>query len=189
MKKYMFALIALTSVLVSSIHANECFDEGLYVGGFVGVNFLDIGKGSGIKPGFIAGASLGYKFENSIRIEGEFAYRRNTFKRHYHSWHSYSSYMKGSCETYAVMGNIYYDFDLDCDFTPYIGQGIGYAHNRTKVHTNRRSRNENVFAYQAMVGVNYKICEKTYAGLEYKFFAPGKHAYDHVIAATMKRSF
>lgn len=43
----------------------------------------------------------------------------------------------------------------------------------------RDAGKEDVFAYQAMVGVNYKICEKTYAGLEYKFFAPGKHAYDH----------
>ncbi|MBA3238902.1 MAG: hypothetical protein H0T62_11235 [Parachlamydiaceae bacterium] len=88
------------------------------------------------------------------------------------------------------MENIYYEFDLGCDFTPYIGQGIGYGHNRTKVHHNgyRRFAKEKVFANQAMVGVNYRI-KKTYTGLEYKFFAPGKHAYDHAIAGTMKRYF
>lgn len=188
MKKYMLVLLVLTSTLVCSVNANECCDAGLYVGGFGGVNFLDLSKSLGMKTGFIGGASLGYKFENSIRVEGEFAYRRNTFSKSRNHGFGYIQRIKGSCETYSVMANMYYDFDLDCNFTPYIGQGIGYAHNRARIHDFGRGK-EDQFAYQSMIGCNYKICEKTYAGLEYKFFAPGKHAYDHAVAASMKRYF
>ncbi len=181
----MFALIAMTSALFSSVAANECLEEGLYVGGFGGVNFLHIDKASGIKPGFMGGVSIGYKFENSVRLEGEFAYRRNRMK--------VPSYYDGHCAltTHSVMANVYYDHDLGYEWTPYIGAGIGYAHNTTMIHTKGDGvfSSQNKFAYQVMAGVNYKICDKTYAGLEYKYFKPQKHAHDHAVAVTLKRYF
>lgn len=60
------------------------------------------------------------------------------------------------------MGNLYYDIPTSTSITPYIGGGIGIAH-----QTN--NGNGNAFAFQGMAGLNYKIdaTNTIYAGYRY----------------------
>jgi opacity protein-like surface antigen len=185
MKKYIFALLTMTAPFFSAVHA----EESLYVGGFGGVNFASVKepggvKIAGIKTGGAGGVCIGYKMDE-IRVEGEFAYRTNPFKS--------TSILKsdGSRTTHTVMANVYYDFNLGTEYTPYVGAGAGYAHNRqvndmksggTFFYTNK-------FAYQVMGGVHYKYSDKVLLGVEYKFLSPEKDHQNHTTAVSVKRYF
>lgn len=203
MKKHVFALLALAStVMGAGLQGSECCDEGFYVGGFAGVNFLQNIEKHGVdakfKTGFAGGIAGGYKFRNNVRGEAEFAYRRNTLKSI--SFDDESLDLHGSkltAETYSVMGNVYYDFDMNCwgcmsyGFTPYIGVGAGWAQNKIKAssHDIEISGKDSGFAYQGIAGVSYRICHKTDLGLEYRYFASKHDFRDHTVAITAKRYF
>lgn len=195
MKKHLLTLLAAASTFMGAhLQGSECSDDGVYVGGFAGVNFLqDMNKKvdhAKFKPGFAGGLSLGYKFENNIRVEGEFAFRRNVL-RSFNGQNLATHSVKMAVETYSVMGNVLYDFDLCSDWTPYIGFGLGYAQNKAKVdHKNfDLSFKDDGFAYQGIAGVSYKICNKTNVGLEYRYFASKSEIKDHALALSLRRSF
>lgn len=123
MKKQMLTLFAflLTSV---SLYSQNYSTQGFYAGVLSGVN-LEYFKDKSFKthPGYQVGGSIGYKFCNNIRLEGEFSYRKNNFRKHYH----------GNRELFTYMANAFYDFNLNCEWTPYIGMGIGYERARNKL--------------------------------------------------------
>ena len=186
MKKYMFALLAMTTVLFSSVKADEVVPEkGLYAGVFAGANFLQVKEVNGIRSGLMFGFSLGHKFENTIRAECELSYRRN--KKVATSLLS----SEGSRQTFAVLGNVYYDFEVDSDYKPYIGAGAGFSHNRvvTDVKNGGIYVVSNKMAYQLMGGFNYKVSDKTYVAVEYKFMCPEKNTQHHSTSASIKRYF
>ncbi len=186
MKKYIFALLAMTSILFSSVKADELFTEqGLYASAFAGANFLQVKEVNGIKSGLMGGFSIGYKCENTIRAECEFSYRRNKKV----STSLLSS--EGSRQTCAVLANVYYDFEVESDYKPYIGFGAGYAHNRvvTDVKNGGSYTYNNKLAYQFMGGFNYKVSDKTYVAIEYKFLCPEKSTQHHTTSASVKRYF
>ena len=73
MKKHMITLLSLTSALFGAgLQASEC-NEGLYVGGFGGVNIMQDFREDGMKfkteRGPPAGASIGYKFGDIRRAQ------------------------------------------------------------------------------------------------------------------------
>jgi hypothetical protein len=104
MKKLMFALLAFTACLAGRpIYA----DTGFYSGAHVGANYLHIEQASGIKNGYKGGLCVGYKFDNSIRVEGEFAHRRNAAKA------TGIFTMDTVLTTDSLMANVFYDFDFD----------------------------------------------------------------------------
>jgi opacity protein-like surface antigen len=67
----------------------------------------------------------------------------------------------------VVLANLYYDFNRGGRFVPYIGAGIGFAHNKTSkgaaddgggiVNGSFASGSENHFAAAAMAGVSWRI--------------------------------
>ncbi len=75
-----------------------------------------------------------------------------------------------------MLANLYYDFNRGGRFVPYIGAGIGFAHNETGVRLRRRrlavakersdGGSSNNFAAAAMAGISWKIRggETTYVG-------------------------
>lgn len=181
MKKQILSLVMLMgSLIATEAHAYECTDQGFYVGGFAGVDVM------GKKPshvsadaGFAGGASVGYKFDNHMRVEGEFAYRRNKLSHHI------------SRNTYSGMGNVYYDFDNSTDWTPYVGAGVGYARTgaSARIGSTKVSASKGGLAYQGMGGVSYRIADKTHVGVEYRYFRGNKNIADHTAALTLKRYF
>ena len=216
MKKHTFALIALTSSLFgASLQADEslinlnlpeeCVDR-VYVSGFGGVNFLQNFHRHNTKidtnTGFAVGAAVGYRFDNLIRVEAELAYRHNELKKfHVKGGHSSSKSKDLSGKrnsTCSIMANAYYDFaNINCDvcdysFSPYLGFGIGYAHNRASGSHKRNFETsviDNGFAYQGMAGVTHMLSAKTLLGLEYKYFVAKHDIKDHSVTVNVKRYF
>lgn len=206
MKKYIYTLLTITSVLVgSSLKADECCSRpqseeccngSIYLGGFAGVNILQNIDQSHVdikfKPGFAGGVALGYKFVNNVRIEAELSFRRNVLKSisvedenlEFHG-------AKVSAETYAVMANLFYDIPTCYCVTPYFGVGAGWAKHRLSVNTRSIdiSGSNDDLALQSIAGVSYKICPRTDLGLEYRYFASKRDIRDHTIALSLKHYF
>lgn len=72
-----------------------------------------------------AGA-LGIRLSRQFRLEGELSYRTGDLSDV--ELRDGSTFdMSGEWSTYAGLLNIYYDFDVPWQVTPYIGAGIGYG--------------------------------------------------------------
>lgn len=76
-------------------------------------------------PGFLAGAALGYRFDDHWALEAEFAYRTNDLDS-YSSSGSLSA-QGGDFASTALMLNAYYHFGTDWLLDPYVGVGFGSA--------------------------------------------------------------
>lgn len=208
MKNMFFLFSALLGLAtVTAAHANEGFFAGIQAGGnWVNkVNHRHIHVD--FDGGYVVGATVGYTWCNDFSLEGEFTYRNNDvdkvkFRKRdchnngdcvakSHDDHDGKHHRKnkrhssGELRSYAVMANLRWDIPLDCNFTPYIRGGIGYAD--TKVHSryrwwdsenqcNRwhRSRSENGFAWQVGAGVMFPIDCNIVLGIGYNFLRAQK---------------
>ncbi len=75
-----------------------------------------------------------------------------------------------------LMVNGYYDFDLGNNFVPYVGAGLGWAHAYQRISltpaaaataTLTVNDTQNLFAFQGILGVDYKISDSVRIGLSY----------------------
>jgi len=113
-------------------------NRGFYLKGFGGLGLLedaeilfDDGAGSvtdgdgEFESGYMAGAALGYRLNDHLRLEAEYAYRTNDLD----SFQSGGSVLGngGDFASTAVLFNVLYDFDTDWRFDPYVGVGFGTA--------------------------------------------------------------
>jgi len=207
MKKQMFALLALVSTFVGSGLQADCCDYGcdgnFYIGGYAGVNFLQNVEKHDVtmkfKTGFAGGAAIGYEFQNHIRAEAEFAYRRNTLKSiEVGDEEIDTNHINLNVQSYAALANLLYDFDLCSDWVPYVGFGVGYSWNKFSNHHHdilgHKDKNDG-FAFQGIVGVGYsfKNCGGCFGnsvlGLEYRYFQTKNHIKDHSIVASLRYGF
>ena len=72
----------------------------------------------------------------------------------------------------STMANLFYDIPTGSNLTPYLGIGAGWAH-----QTNNGG--SDAFAYQGMVGVNYKLSESStiFTGYRYLGTTDFEHKY------------
>ena len=161
--------------------------SGLYVGAGAGVNMLMESDFQATGPlanglsraqrsgtaefnyGYVGVVSLGYGFGNGVRAEIEGSFRQNDVD-------SVSGVtavgtprrVDGTVQSYGVMVNALYDFDLGpgAFLTPYVGVGAGYQfHNYDGVRVRNQAGTASVtvdgedgqFAYQAIVGAAFPI--------------------------------
>lgn len=73
------------------------------------------------------------------------------------------------------MVNLYYDIPTGSPITPYVGAGIGDAH-----LTN--SGGSDAFAYQGMIGLNYKLSESSTIFGGYRYFGTNDFAIKSTVA-------
>ncbi|MBY0337964.1 MAG: OmpA family protein [Acetobacteraceae bacterium] len=175
---------------------------GLYIGGGAGVNFLQqqelragpfapagaFNNGLG-RANFLAGwtgvLSVGWGWGNGLRTEVEGNFRRNELDN-IKGFGLPSGFRQagGFQQTYGVMGNVFYDFNIPQIpwFTPYIGGGVGYAWTErrnwrvTSPDTGlalNSNGTEGRLAYQAIGGAAFNILAVPglAATLEYRYFA------------------
>ena len=138
------------------------------------------------KRGFLANGALGHRFENGIRSELEFAYRRTFLDRitAYRSGALSTSNRNGTLTDYAIMANGYYDIKTQSKITPYLGVGIGVS--RTYVYFDDDDNTDKTdfnFAYQLAAGLTYPLFPKVTIGGGYKFYATKKPTYDDEVEA------
>jgi opacity protein-like surface antigen len=87
-----------------------------------------------------------------------------------------------SVDTYALFLNGYYDFNTNSNLTPYVGAGIGVASldasaSSSGVITQSPGLNQSAFAYQAKVGVGYKVSKATTLYLQYRYVGTSSFNY------------
>lgn len=135
--------------------------------------------------GFLGGLTLGYLFPSGLRPEVELRYAENdigTIKTDQGSADG-----KGDIASIALMGNLWFNFNQDGNWHPYIGAGVGVA----KLDLDLPGANagsgfqadDTVFAYQGGVGISYDLTEKTVIDLGYRYFATDDPEFEQSSAA------
>ena len=206
------ALLGSALLLIPGIAAAQPV-SGLYIAGGVGANYLqetDLGSSGELSNALVAAGrsttgellynwgwvgvvSLGWGFGNGVRAEIEGNYRTNDIDK-VRGFGSPSG-ASGSANSYGVMGNVFYDFDLASwgintggfSVQPYIGAGLGYVWRefdgvRVDVLGGqvRTDDTDGRFAYQAILGVGFPLHQYV-PGLtltaEYRFLGTLQHEY------------
>lgn len=160
-KKLSLALAVLaTSAIASAAQAaDQVRWPNWYVGVHGGMNFRadgDVNNGGVVNElesdtGYAVGASIGYlppttvPFFNNSRWELEYTYRANDNK----------AVGAGDITSNNYYANVYYDFNNDTNWTPYLGAGAGMSQIDFSVPGLGLSGDDNVFGWQLMAGVSY----------------------------------
>jgi opacity protein-like surface antigen len=94
----------------------------------------------------------------------------------------------------VVLANLYYDFNMGSRFTPYLGLGLGFAHNRTKAGTISDScgctgvieeGDQRHVAAAAMAGFSVALRDRLHLDAGYRFMYLGEVATGPIRATTI----
>ncbi len=194
MKKQLFTSLAIIAAMLCGTNPAEARPVlrtpliespfgGAYISALGGANFLnledvDFNKDlesikTDLNTGFLVGGAMGYRFCGiPFRFEGEFTYRHNDLKDSNLPFDLDETLdIRFKTHTFTSMANVFYELDLDCAFTPFIGGGAGYTHakNDAKIGNLTKELVDNGFAAQGIAGINFAFCDKTEIGLEYRY--------------------
>lgn len=197
MKKIILQLLILPLFFIgANAQAQDCCSEDscfcadethFYAKILGGLNFLQNSVNrSTYVPGYIVAGSLGYEGCYGLRLEAEYAYRRNGINKIHFCCRNGSS-RHGHFQTSSYMANLLWTLPLSswgCEFSdiqPFIGAGIGY--DSQKMHSSNSriifSQKWRHFSWQLMAGFAYPIFCNTEITLEYKFHQGGCHFNNH----------
>ena len=156
--RWMIGAAVAGCLVLGAATGAEAQETNWYVGGTVPLMFIDdsdtkntttIGQGanapslvSTIKSehdtGFKLGSSVGYIFDNGIRVEGELFYASAKISKLTNTQLTLSGLQlpielpaevdirgSGTAKQLGGMLNVFYDFDIGEALTPYVGGGIG----------------------------------------------------------------
>ncbi len=179
---------------------NCCVDKtNFYAKFFGGDNFLqstsiDDNEAS-YQTGYVVAGSLGYCWHYGLRLEAEYAYRRNAIDKIH--FYGEGSSTRGHFQASSYMANLLWDLPLSswgCAFwniQPYFGAGIGYDFQQLHSSNSRvvLSQKWNHFSWQAMAGFAYPIFCNTEIALEYKFHQGGHHFYNNSVGVGLTYKF
>jgi outer membrane protein OmpA-like peptidoglycan-associated protein/opacity protein-like surface antigen len=117
-----------------------------------------------VDNGWVGDAGVGYSWDSGFRLEGELGYLNN-------KWEDDSGRLPftGNINTWAVMGNFFYDFNRHGSIRPYIGLGAGEARGRLGEDGVGHDTDWQ-FAYQGMVGVGFQISDHATIDVGYRYF-------------------
>lgn len=184
----------------SCLHDESCAEEPKYYASLLaGANFLQNTDNSGnsttYQTGYTISTSFGYRCPYDLRLEGEYAYRRNAIKRI--QFIDDDTSRNGHFQTSSFMANLLWDLPLcswECslwNIQPYIGAGIGYDFHQMHASNPRIifTQKWHHFAWQLMTGVSCPVYCNTELYLEYKFHQGGNHFYNHTIGVGINYNF
>lgn len=202
MKKKLLPLFALLFFATAHAQAQEscneesccAFQPKLYAKAFGGVNFLRHttlnDNNASYDTGYIAGGAVGYSWDCGLRLEAEYAYRRNSIKHIAFFIEGDSNLGHTQCSSF--MGNIYWDFPSLCwNIKPFIGAGLGYDLQEMHSENDRIIffQDWNNLSWQVMVGLSYPIFCNTELYLEYKFHQGASDFWNHAICLGLTYTF
>lgn len=174
--KAKFILVVLLSLFILAPLTQNAYAERMYYSAKLGGTYLydATWKESGFPNvklsydlGYNVAAALGYYVLEHLRVEAEFAYRKNKLDSGKIS--GFGS-LPASGEIYSTSGmaNAYWDFLNNSDFTPYLGLGLGWS--SVKLKGPGGSDSSSGLAGQFIGGVSYDINETVALTLDYRFF-------------------
>ncbi len=84
-------------------------------------------------------------------------------------------YSLNNLQIVTVLANGYYDFDMGNNFVPYVGLGLGWGQTQSRFNYIPAAANtgfnntwtRNGFAFQGVLGLDYKITDNCRIGLAY----------------------
>lgn len=158
------------------------------------VPYVDLAMDDVYDTEFAAGIAIGRSLKEDIgypvRIEAEYLYRSFT------SWYHHGSKMHKAvqwdvdveCNAQTFFANVYYDFENDSAFTPYVGVGAGVAIIKAEldgmlrvvfppiIQEEKGTFSDEVtnFAWNAGAGCSYAINDDWTVDLGYRFVHIGK---------------
>ncbi|MBP6012597.1 MAG: porin family protein [Alphaproteobacteria bacterium] len=94
----------------------------------------------------------------------------------------------GAVRTFALMANVWYDFDMESWIKPYVGGGVGYAQSVVEA-SNMFKGDDGNFAWQLGAGVNLSIDATTSINVGYRYLDGGSVEVDVPLLAGGKKSF
>ena len=186
MKNTLLAVAAATTLVFTATYANADANSW-YLGVFGGVNWMDGDDSTFIihdsdiefETGYAVGGALGYKFENNIRTEVEFAYRDNKAEKfEYDDFPGSSLDLDGRIRISSIMANAWYDFDITQKLKGHVGGGMGVASVNAKELGTKKvfgglsiiDGDDTVFAYQGGAGLSYPVGKSVDMTLDYRVF-------------------
>lgn len=164
-----------------------------------GANFLQstqiTGNKSTYQTGYIVAGSLGYSWCYGLRLEAEYAFRRNDIRKIDFCIEGYSKH--GHYQASSYMANLLWDLPLSscgCSFEniqPFIGAGVGYDFQQINSSNSRVVFNQKWkhFSWQLMAGLAYTIFCNTEISLEYKFHQGSCNFYNHSLGVGLLYKF
>lgn len=212
-KNILRLLMSFLFLMAADAQAQDCCDEdsccyedsccvnepNFYAKIFGGANFLQYTSIDRTKTtyqtGYIISGSLGYCWCYGLRLEGEYAFRRNAIEKIHFFGEGSSKH--GHFQTSSYMGNLLWDLPLSTwgcacrNIQPFIGAGIGYDFQRMHSSNSRIVFHQkwNHFSWQLMAGLAYPIFCNTDITLEYKFHQGGSHFNNHSIGVGLVYKF
>jgi opacity protein-like surface antigen len=199
MQKWSFFLIFLLPFFFHDVQANvscnrcSCNYYPLYGEIYGGINFLQTKTKNDLKPiydpGYILSGSIGIHECYGLRLEAEFAYRRNSLNKVHFFGRNFRRH--GHFEAFSYMGNVLWTIPWKCVLQPYLGTGIGYdfQHTLTRGFGLSVRENKKDLAWQVLAGLKYELpCLDI--SLEYKFHQGGfSYIYCHSLGLCLTYEF
>jgi len=158
-------------------------NSGRYFSLFGGVTAIDDQVSTGFQrnvladfdEGFNVGGAIGRRINGGpYRVEGEFTYRNNDADEVTFNGNPQPG-VDGGIDSYALMLNVYRDFNTNGRIRPYIGGGLGFAFVDSDFQYGGLPAivdgSDSTFAYQAMAGVSAALRNNVDFFVEYRFFA------------------
>lgn len=206
MKKFILSLIA--SILCSNtcIQAEDYFDyihsdeSKIYAEVFGGANFLQTQTSGGVKSdyqtGYVLSGSLGYRWCYGLRLEAEYAFRKNSARKVHFLGRNFN--LHGHFQSSSYMANLLWDLPVYawgysfCNIKPFVGAGVGYdfqqIHAKNAGLTLNQSKKD--FAWQVIAGLSYPLFCNTDISIEYKFHKGGfSYIYNHSVGLSLTYKF
>lgn len=183
LKNLLTAALVLTAT-TTGLSASET----TYMGGFGGLNLFkndDKVVSTQVNKDYTGGFTIGQRFDNGIKVEGEAAYHKNR----------QSINEISDNRTLALMANLLYELPLETGLRPHVGVGAGWANQKRSLTTSTTTSStvidddgasfvqtstssttntsiDQKFAWQALAGVNMPINESWELTADYRYFRP-----------------
>ncbi len=182
MRFLVFGMAAVAAVLLPMSVSAQSYEDtmkGLYFDLRAGASFLsdsDLTSPAGtgeaeFDTGFVVEGAVGWEHESGFRGELALGYQQYDVD----TLSTLGSSVPGDGDVGALtfMLNGYYAFNLD-KFRPYVGVGVGGAHVSADISAlgfQAVDDSDTVFAYQGIVGLEYRLSDSVSLGARYAYFA------------------
>lgn len=162
MKK--FAVIVGVCALVSTTGSAQA--QNWYAGGYGAMNYAHDGNANGNENvdynlGYGIGGFVGYAMANGLRLEGELSYRVNEIDS------VGGAPYGGDLSTFAAMGNLLYEFNVQSSIKPHIGGGLGLVFGT--IDFGGVEYDDTEPAAQFIVGADYKVSPDLAIVIDYRY--------------------
>jgi opacity protein-like surface antigen len=173
LSKIALTVIVAGAVATPALRASAA-DSGPYLTLDAGANFMqpvtvqssgNPSHSTDIDTGWRVGLIGGYNLNSWAAVELETGFSDNNI-------HNSSAWFG----TIPVLGNVVFRYENQSQFVPYIGVGAGGAEALVQ-GGGSGDKSDFVFAYQAKLGVDYKINENMMIDVGYKFFGTADETF------------